>query len=85
MPSERHKRIPLSQPINPGSYGGPSQESRRRKDEDHDHGFVFQGVALYATTVSIHPPRNGGGLGEGVRKHVVKTSSSLAFLHIGRL
>jgi hypothetical protein len=63
MPSQRHKRIVLSQPINPGSYGGPSQESRRRKDEDHDHGLVFQGVALYATTVSIHPPAEWWGFG----------------------
>lgn len=44
---QRHERVPLAEAVDPRCDEGPAEEPRGREDEDHDHGFVFEGVAFY--------------------------------------
>jgi hypothetical protein len=78
---ERRECVAFAQPVEPGFHEGPGQQAGGRKDEDDDDGLVFERVAFcWCQSTSTHVPKGGY-----VRKQVVKTSSSLASLQMGRL
>ncbi len=83
---ERHECIPLPEPVDPGFYQSPAQETGCGEDEDNDDRFILERIALYGS-VSTWTGRTHakGERVKDIRKQVVNTSSSPAFLHMGRL
>jgi len=53
---ERHECIPLPEPVDPGFYQSPAQETGCGEDEDNDDRFILERIALEASSEHVFFP-----------------------------